>query len=109
MLRQRGEEYNEEAMSATPSALTPTEVLLLRVIRDADEDHGGLFREEIADDDVEVCDRLVERGLAEVLSEFGEAPDGEEDERDAGGRYFFRITGYGVERLALAREDDTRS
>jgi len=30
------------------------------------------------------------------LSEFGEAPDGEEDERDAGGSYALRITGRGV-------------
>jgi hypothetical protein len=104
MLRQRAEEYNAEPMSATcSSVLTPTELSLLRMIREADEDHGGLFRDEVTLDDLEVCDRLVERGLAEVLSEFGEAPDGEEDERDAGGRCFFRITGYGVERLAEAR------
>jgi len=82
--------------------LTPTELTLLRAIRAADEDHGGLFRDELTDDEADVCGRLVERGCAEVLSEFGEAPDGEEDERDAGARCCFRITGLGVERLWAA-------
>jgi len=86
--------------------LTRTDLTLLRAIREADHDHGGLFREELTDDEIELCGALVERGLAEVLSEFGQAPDGEEDERDAGGRYCFRITGAGVEALARAKEDD---
>lgn len=80
--------------------VTPTELSILRAIREADEDNGGLFGEELADDELEVCYGLVARGWAEVLSEFGQAPDGEEDERDAGARVCFRITGRGVERLA---------
>ena len=81
-------------------AITPTELSLLRAIREADEDHGGLFREELAEEEVDVCHDLVARGWAEVLSEFGQAPDGEEDERDAGGGVCFRITERGVEQLA---------
>jgi len=88
---------------ATPE-LTPTQLSLLQAIRDADEEHGGLFRNELTEDELEVCEGLVEHALAEVLSEFGEAPDGEEDERDAGGRYCFRITGRGVSKLAEARD-----
>jgi hypothetical protein len=99
-------------MSPSPSAkegdarapLTPSERELLRAIREADEDHGGLFGDELNEDELEVCNSLVEKGCAEVLSEFGEAPDGEEDERDAGGRYCFRITGRGVDLLAATRD-----
>jgi hypothetical protein len=95
-------------MSASPTAfeavLTPSELALLRAIREADEDHGGLSRDELTADDLELCDTLVEKGCVEVLSEYGEAPDGEEDERDAGGHYCFRITGRGVERLAEVRD-----
>jgi hypothetical protein len=94
----------DSLVSPAASTLTPTEISLLRAIREADEDHGGLFREELTEDELEACEGLVERGLAEVLSEFGEAPDGEEDERDAGGRYCFRVTGAGVARLAEARD-----
>jgi hypothetical protein len=80
--------------------MTPTELSILRAIREADEDDGGLFREALTDSEVDVCYGLAARGLAEVLSEFGQAPDGEEDERDAGACVCFRITGRGVERLA---------
>jgi hypothetical protein len=46
--------------SARPQeAVTPTKLSLLRVIREAEEDHGGLLREERADDEVEVGFRLV--------------------------------------------------
>ena len=79
-----------------PLALTPTELSLLRAIHEADRDHGGLSSEELTDEEAEVCGRLADRGLAEVISEFGEAPDGEEDERESGARYAFRITGAGV-------------
>ena len=42
-------------------------------------------------------DRLCELGLVEVIGEYGEAPDGEEDERDAGRSHVtYRITGAGV-------------
>jgi hypothetical protein len=94
MLRQRSPRHNLERQP-----LTPDELSLLRAVHEADLDHGGLFREELTADELDVCGRLVESGFAEVLSEFGEAPDGEEDEREAGGRYCFRITGRGVERL----------
>jgi hypothetical protein len=82
------------------AVLTPVELALLREIHLADQDHGGLFSHEMSEDDAHTCGDLAERGYAEALSEFGEAPDGEEDERDAGGgRYYFRITGRGVEAL----------
>jgi hypothetical protein len=90
-------------------AITPTELSILRVLREADEDHGGLFPEELTDEEAEVCHGLVARGWAEVLSEFGQAPDGEEDERDAGARAFFRITGRGVDRLADSGREPTSS
>jgi hypothetical protein len=89
---------------AVARPLSPAEITLLRAIHEADRDHGGLFGEELMDDEAEICGDLVERGLAEVVSEFGQAPDGEEDELDAGARYCFRITGRGVETLAEARE-----
>jgi hypothetical protein len=72
---------------------------LLFAIRRADEDHGGLFRREMTDEEARLADELVERGLAEVLTEYGEAPDGEEDERVAGGALGYRITGRGVEAI----------
>jgi hypothetical protein len=84
-------------MPVTP--LAPADLALLRVVHESDRDHGGLASDEMSDDEAETCGRLVERGLVEIVSEFGEAPDGEEDERDAGGHYCVRITGLGVERL----------
>lgn len=89
---------------ATPAPLTATQLALLRTIHEADRDHGGLFRDELTEDEADECFALAERGLAEVVSEYGEAPDGEEDERDAGEGYRFRITGTGVARLRDAPE-----
>jgi len=77
-------------------AMTAMELALLRAVRASDEDHGGLASEELSDDELETASKLLERGLVEAVSEFGEAPDGEEDERDAGGSYALRITGRGV-------------
>jgi hypothetical protein len=85
-------------------ALSPADLSLLRAIHEADRDHGGLFGEELSEEEGDICGGLVDRGFAEVVSEFGQAPDGEEDELDAGARYCFRITGRGVERLAEARD-----
>jgi hypothetical protein len=80
--------------------LDNAQLALLREIHEADLDHGGLSSDELSPEEAFVCGELADRGFAEAVSEFGEAPDGEEDERDAGGaRYCFRITGRGV--LAL--------
>ena len=80
--------------------LTPTEHALLREVRVSDEDHGGLDGEELGADEYEAMERLCALGLVEGVGEYGEAPDGEEDERDAGAGFVYRITGAGV--LALA-------
>lgn len=86
-----------------PIALTPTERALLREVRVADEDRGGLSSEELGDDELEAMDRLCTLGLVEAVGEYGEAPDGEEDEREAGAREVaYRITGAGV---LVLRED----
>jgi hypothetical protein len=80
--------------------LTPTEYALLREVRASDEDHGGLRGAELSIDEYDAMVRLCELGLVETLGEYGEAPDGEEDERDAGAAgAVYRITGLGV--LAL--------
>jgi len=82
-------------------ALTPAEHALLRDVRVSDEDHGGLVGDELADDELEAMERLCTLCLVEAVGEYGEAPDGEEDEREAGaGNVVYRITGAGV--LALA-------
>ena len=89
---------------ATPT-LTPTERALLREVRLSDEDHGGLAGEELTADEYDAMARLCELGLVEPLGEYGEAPDGEEDEREAGAAaLLYRITAAGVEALA----DDPR-
>jgi hypothetical protein len=81
--------------------LTPAEHALLREVRVSDEDHGGLDGAELLNDEYEAMARLCEFGLVEALGEYGEAPDGEEDEREAGESVVvYRITGSGV--LALA-------
>ena len=81
-------------------ALTPQERALLEEVRVSDEDHGGLDLDELADDEVETVTRLLDRGLVEATNEFGEAPDGEEDEREAGGGGGrVRMTARGVEAL----------
>ncbi len=82
--------------------LTRDELSLLRAIHEADRDRGGLARTELTDEEAATCDALVLRGLAEAIAEFGEAPDGEEDERDAGGAWCYRVTGRGVEALGDA-------
>lgn len=88
----------------TPT-LTPTERALLREVRLSDEDHGGLSGEELSIDEYEAMARLCALGLVEALGEYGEAPDGEEDEREAGATALvYRITSAGVQVLV----DDPR-
>jgi hypothetical protein len=79
--------------------LTREELALLRLIREADVDHGGLLESEMSEDESSCARGLLERGLVEALGEYGEAPDGEEDEKDSGGALTFRITGLGVAHL----------
>ncbi len=80
--------------------LTPQERALLVEVRVSDEDHGGLDLDELGEDEIEVATRLLERGLVEATNEYGEAPDGEEDEREAGGRGGrVRMTARGVQAL----------
>ena len=77
--------------------LTPAEIALLRVVRLSDEDHGGLRGRELDADEHEPMDRLCALGLVEVLGEYGEAPDGEEDEREAGAtNVVYRVMARGV-------------
>ena len=77
--------------------LTPAEIALLRVVRLSDEDHGGLRGGELDADEHEPMERLCALGLVEVLGEYGEAPDGEEDEREAGAtNVVYRVTAMGV-------------
>jgi hypothetical protein len=86
-----------------PVSLTPAEHALLRDVRISDEDHGGLDADELAPDEYEAMERLCALGLVEAVGEYGEAPDGEEDEREAGARdVVYRITGAGVLVLAAA-------
>lgn len=81
--------------------LTPVEHALLREVHAADEDHGGLSGAELSGDEYDPMRRLCSLGLVEAVGEYGEAPDGEEDERDAGASaVVYRVTGGGV--LVLA-------
>jgi hypothetical protein len=81
--------------------LTPVEAALLREVRLSDEDHGGLSGAELSTDEYDAMARLCELGLVEAIGEYGEAPDGEEDEREAGASaVVYRITQAGV--LVLA-------
>lgn len=83
------------------SSLTPVEAALLREVRLSDEDHGGLSGAELGTDETDAMRRLCELGLVEAMGEYGEAPDGEEDEREAGAAaVVYRMTQAGV--LALA-------
>ncbi|MBS2016305.1 MAG: hypothetical protein JST00_25705 [Deltaproteobacteria bacterium] len=83
--------------------LTPAELALLRLVRLSDEDHGGLADHELAHDEYDAMKRLCALGLVEAVGEYGEAPDGEEDEREAGASdVVYRITHGGV--LVLADE-----
>lgn len=80
--------------------LTAVELALLREVRVSDEDHGGLTGSELSTDELETIDALLQRGLVEAVGEYGEAPDGEEDEWQAGAAaVVYRITARGV--LAL--------
>ena len=84
--------------------LSPAERALLRDVRTSDEDHGGLAGDELSPDEYEAMEKLCALGLAEAVGEYGEAPDGEEDERAAGAHAVaYRITGAGV--LVLAEGD----
>ena len=81
--------------------MTPADVALLSEVRISDEDHGGLSGEELETDEWEAMNRLCSLGLVEVMGEYGEAPDGEEDEREAGeSAVVYRITALGVLKLA---------
>lgn len=83
--------------------LTPAEYGLLREVRTADEDHGGLRSDELNSEETSTMTRLCDLALVVAVGEYGEAPDGEEDERDAGSpNVLYRITGGGV--LVLADE-----
>jgi len=78
-------------------ALGTAELALLRVVRLSDEDHGGLAGDELREDEYEAMQRLCDLGLVEVIGEYGEAPDGEEDERAMGeSLVVYRVTGRGV-------------
>ena len=78
--------------------LSPAEISLLREVRISDEDHGGLDGDEL-----DTMQRLCDLGLVEACGEYGEAPDGEEDERAMGDtRLLYRVTGRGVSALADA-------
>ena len=83
--------------------LTAFEAALLREVRISDEDHGGLSGAELGADEYDAMRRLCELGLVEAIGEYGEAPDGEEDEREAGATaVVYRVTQGGV--LALVDE-----
>lgn len=87
-------------MSASTS-LGAADLALLREVRLSDEDHGGLDSYELARDEYDAMERLCTLGLVEAVGEYGEAPDGEEDEREAGeADVVYRITGAGVSALA---------
>lgn len=83
--------------------LTASELALLREVRLSDEDHGGLSGAVLSADDYDAMKRLCALDLVEAVGEYGEAPDGEEDEREAGAvAVVYRITHRGV--LVLADE-----
>ena len=80
--------------------ITPAEHALLKEVHAYDKDHGGLDGEELGPDEYEAMEKLCELGLVEVNGEYGEAPDGEEDEREAGeSAVVYRITAAGVNTL----------
>lgn len=80
--------------------LSEVQLSLLRAVRLADEDAGGLLAGELDGDAREELATLIEAGLVEAVGEYGEAPDGEMDERDAGAAEIaYRITARGVEVL----------
>jgi hypothetical protein len=80
--------------------LSPGEVALLWEVRRSDEDHGGLRDEELREEEYEAMQTLCDLGLVEALGAYGEAPDGEEDEREMGNAAIaYRITAAGVNAL----------
>ena len=86
--------------------LSPHELALLREVRLSDEDHGGLHGAELAADEFDAMKRLCELELVEAMGEYGEAPDGEEDELEAGATdVVYRVTHRGV--LVLADHPPT--
>ncbi len=89
-------------MPILPSpVLSPAEGRLLREVHASDEDHGGLDGNILESEEYEAMERLCSLGLVEVNGEYGEAPDGEEDEREAGeSAVVYRITGAGVMALS---------
>lgn len=90
----------------TLPALNPHELALLREVRVSDEDHGGLHGAELEADEYDAMKRLCDLDLVEAMGEYGEAPDGEEDEREAGATaVVYRITHRGV--LVLADHPPT--
>ena len=85
-------------------ALSATEIALLREVRASDEDHGGLAGAELSVDEYDAMKRLCSLHLVEAVGEYGEAPDGEEDEREAGASdLVYRITASGV--VVLTNEE----
>ncbi len=85
----------------TLPVLSSAEKALLREVRLSDEDHGGLHGAELSADEYDAMAKLCELHLVDTLGEYGEAPDGEEDERDAGASSIvYRITERGVAALA---------
>ncbi len=93
--------YSTKLARMDVPTLSPVELALLRDVRLSDEDHGGLTGDEVSADEYDAMSRLCELGLVEAVGEYGEAPDGEEDEREAGNAsVVYRITERGV--LVLA-------
>lgn len=87
--------------------LNDVQLSLLRAVRLADEDSGGLSPGELDGDGLEELAVLVDAGLVEAVGEYGEAPDGEMDEHAAGeSAIAYRITGRGVELLRDRYVDD---
>ncbi len=81
-------------------ALSSAEVALLWEVRRSDEDHGGLRDAELHEEEYEAMQRLCDLGLVEAVGAYGEAPDGEEDEREMGNAAVaYRITAAGVNLL----------
>lgn len=77
--------------------LSSIEIALLREVRASDEDHGGFAGHELTSEEYEPMTKLCDLGLVEALGEYGEAPDGEEDEAAMGATSIvYRITGFGV-------------
>jgi len=83
-----------------PKAPSELALHLLREVRVADEEEGGLVVSHGGDEDQrDALAELADLGLIEHRGRYGEAPDGEEDELDADADGFYRITPRGVELL----------